>query len=436
MTLHVPLTTALPTHWHCRWTRGTSAHPPYRIGWRNLKRLIDPAEDKSVVHHEVTERGSPLKDLRVLTHLRTHLAFQIPQTGCKTSGIQHGRHRHLRQVLRLHQKHEAAEQRWWVAPFHPAAHLWCCPLPRTSSDTHQRSTWNQCFYLFFLRPLDAAERVIDVAFWPVQEKRPVVLIVESEEGCCLRSEPALVHIMIHCSHGPALAMCGSVLSCVWLFVTLWTVARQAALSMRFPRQEYWSGLPFLPPRYLPDPGIKLASLASSALVGGFFTLALPRNPTVRLSPVHNPALFTEVLIRIAHCSCCLVPERLLRGLTRGHGGTELSPLWWPLKAEPDPLHTRSASTNPTASAENAGNLFSKPGSFPFCFVAAIPWTVTHQTPLSMGILQARILEWVTMPSSRGSSQPRDRTQVSHIAGRLCTVRAASHQGRAPPPLAP
>ena len=36
----------------------------------------------------------------------------------------------------------------------------------------------------------------------------------------------------------------------------------------------------------------------------------------------------------------------------------------------------------------------------------------------MGILQARKLEWVTMPSSRGSSQPRDQIQVSHIAGRF------------------
>ena len=35
-----------------------------------------------------------------------------------------------------------------------------------------------------------------------------------------------------------------------------------------------------------------------------------------------------------------------------------------------------------------------------------------------GILQARILEWVAISFSRGSSQPRDRTQVSHIAGRL------------------
>ena len=41
-----------------------------------------------------------------------------------------------------------------------------------------------------------------------------------------------------------------------------------------------------------------------------------------------------------------------------------------------------------------------------------PWTVACQAPLSTGILQARILEWVAMPSSRRSSQPRDRTQVA------------------------
>ena len=40
-----------------------------------------------------------------------------------------------------------------------------------------------------------------------------------------------------------------------------------------------------------------------------------------------------------------------------------------------------------------------------------------------GIIQARILERVAMPSSRGSSQPRDQTQVSHIAGRFFTIWA-------------
>ena len=40
-----------------------------------------------------------------------------------------------------------------------------------------------------------------------------------------------------------------------------------------------------------------------------------------------------------------------------------------------------------------------------------------------GIHQARTLEWAAMPSSRGFSQPRDRTQVSSIAGRFCTISA-------------
>ena len=50
-----------------------------------------------------------------------------------------------------------------------------------------------------------------------------------------------------------------------------------------------------------------------------------------------------------------------------------------------------------------------------------PWTVACHVPLSIGILQARILEWVGMPSSRRSSQPRDWTQDSCIAGRFFTV---------------
>ena len=42
------------------------------------------------------------------------------------------------------------------------------------------------------------------------------------------------------------------------------------------------------------------------------------------------------------------------------------------------------------------------------------WTVAEQAPLSVGILQARRLEWIAMPSSRGSSQPRDRSLTSCI----------------------
>ena len=51
------------------------------------------------------------------------------------------------------------------------------------------------------------------------------------------------------------------------------------------------------------------------------------------------------------------------------------------------------------------------------------WCPTLCNPMDYtahGILQARILEWVALPVSRGSFQPRDQTQVSHIAGRFFT----------------
>ena len=56
-----------------------------------------------------------------------------------------------------------------------------------------------------------------------------------------------------------------VLSCVWLLVAPWTVARQAPLSMKLPRQEHWSGLSSPPLGDLPDPGIKPTSPVSPAL---------------------------------------------------------------------------------------------------------------------------------------------------------------------------
>ena len=52
------------------------------------------------------------------------------------------------------------------------------------------------------------------------------------------------------------------LSCVQIFATVWTVACQAPLSTGFPRQEYWSGLPFPPPGDLSNPGIESTSLVS------------------------------------------------------------------------------------------------------------------------------------------------------------------------------
>ena len=59
---------------------------------------------------------------------------------------------------------------------------------------------------------------------------------------------------------------------VQLFATPWTAARQAPLSMRFSRQEEWSGLPFPSLEDIPDPGIKPES---PVLGGGFFFTTEP-----------------------------------------------------------------------------------------------------------------------------------------------------------------
>ena len=58
------------------------------------------------------------------------------------------------------------------------------------------------------------------------------------------------------------------------FVTLWTVTHQAALSIGFTRQEYWSELPFSPLGDFPDPAIESASFMSPALAGEFFTTSV------------------------------------------------------------------------------------------------------------------------------------------------------------------
>ena len=66
---------------------------------------------------------------------------------------------------------------------------------------------------------------------------------------------------------------------VWFFVTAWTVAHQAPLSTGFPRQEYWSGVPFSFPGGLPRPEFESES---PALAGRFFTAEPPRWPQKKL----------------------------------------------------------------------------------------------------------------------------------------------------------
>ena len=62
------------------------------------------------------------------------------------------------------------------------------------------------------------------------------------------------------------------LSCVQLFATPWTAARQAPVSVEFSRQEYWSGLPFPSPGDLPNPGIDQCLLHWQVDFFFFFTV--------------------------------------------------------------------------------------------------------------------------------------------------------------------
>ena len=77
------------------------------------------------------------------------------------------------------------------------------------------------------------------------------------------------------THSLLLAVCAQSLSCVLTLVTPWTVARQAPLSMGFPRQEYWRGLSFPPPGDLSSLGIQLMSPACPALAGRLSTTKPP-----------------------------------------------------------------------------------------------------------------------------------------------------------------
>ena len=81
--------------------------------------------------------------------------------------------------------------------------------------------------------------------------------------------------------GPYLSLTvGAHLSCVWLFVTPWTVTCQVPLSMGFPRQEHWSGLPCPPLGYLLNPGMEPMSPASRALEADSLPLCHLGSPPV------------------------------------------------------------------------------------------------------------------------------------------------------------
>ena len=98
---------------------------------------------------------------------------------------------------------------------------------------------------------------------------------------CTYTKHHVVHLKMHTSNYINVCVL-SHFSHVQLFVSLWTAAHQAPLSMGFFKQEYWSRLPFPPLGDLPDPGIKPESLGSPAMAGRFFTTEQPGKPSLFL----------------------------------------------------------------------------------------------------------------------------------------------------------
>ena len=161
---------------------------------------------------------------------------------------------------------------------------------------------------------------------------------------------------------------------VWRSVTPWAVAHQAPLSMEFPRQEYWNGLPFPSPGDLPNPGIKTMSPVSKA-------------DSSPLSHLGSQAWYGVKSLSVSNS---LWPHGLYRlwnslGQKTGMGSLSLLQGIFP-------------------------NQGLNPG-LPHC--RQILYQLSHQG-------SPRILEWVAYPFSRGSSRPRNWTRVSCIAGRFFT----------------
>ena len=84
---------------------------------------------------------------------------------------------------------------------------------------------------------------------------------------------------------------------VYIFVTPWTEAHQAPVSMEFPWQDYWSELSFPSPKDLQIPGIEPAS---PALAGGFFTTEPPGEPEDENGRTIKRGGYTRARSHISH----------------------------------------------------------------------------------------------------------------------------------------
>ena len=101
------------------------------------------------------------------------------------------------------------------------------------------------------------------------------------------------------------------LSPIWFFATSWTVAHQGPLTMGFPRQEYWNGLPFPSPGDLPYLGIEPMS---PALQVDSLPMSHQRSPETLDTGPQRAEMYIKRAISVSPESCTL-PYKVLHSLT-------------------------------------------------------------------------------------------------------------------------
>ena len=170
------------------------------------------------------------------------------------------------------------------------------------------------------------------------------------------------------------------LSHIKLFATPWTIQ-----FMEFSRPEYWSGQPFPSPRDLPNPGIEPRSPALQADSLPAKPPGKPKNIGVgNLSFLQQIFPTQESNRGLLHCKWILYQL------------SQRSSIWCGFRI-------MCVCVCVCVCVRILSHSVVSDSLRP-------PWTVAYQAPLSKGILQARILEWVVMPCFRGSSQARDWTR--------------------------
>ena len=191
---------------------------------------------------------------------------------------------------------------------------------------------------------------------------------------------------------------------------------QSPLSMKFSKQEYWSGLPCPPPGNLPNPGFKPVSPMTPALQEDSLPLSHLGSPQVTLVAVLNSLTWVGKPVKASEIKWN-VQRELLQSTASSESRSVVSDSLWPPGLYPSRLlcswNSPGKNTGVVCHALLQG-IFPTQGlnpDLPHC--RQILHHLSHQG-------SPRILEWMAYHFSRASSRPRNWTGISCIAGGFFT----------------